>query len=61
MFYLNLIYSTKPIWIETEAPYPRIEDELKDLAKFANVFKKLLTPDEPSELSAFAGMLNAHA
>ncbi|MDN6636543.1 MAG: DUF1524 domain-containing protein, partial [Lacticaseibacillus paracasei] len=53
------LYHDYKIWIETEAPYPRIVDELKDLAKFASVFKKLLTPDEPSELSAFAGMLNA--
>jgi hypothetical protein len=53
------LYHDYKIWIETEAPYPRIVDELKDLAKFARVFKKLLTPDEPSELSAFAGMLNA--
>lgn len=53
------LYHDYKTWIETESPYSRVEDELKDLAKFAGVFKKLLMPEEPSELSAFAGMLNA--
>lgn len=53
------LYHDYKIWIEANTPYARVEDELKDLAKFAGVFKKILTPEEPSELSAFAGMLNA--
>lgn len=53
------LYHDYKTWIETESPYSRVEDELKDLAKFAGVFKKLLMPEELSELSAFAGMLNA--
>ncbi len=53
------LYHDYKTWIEAESPYSRVEDELKDLAKFAGVFKKLLMPEEPSELSAFAGMLNA--
>ncbi|MFJ5457000.1 DUF262 domain-containing protein [Pectobacterium sp. CHL-2024] len=53
------LYHDYKVWIETKAPYSCVEDELKDLEKFARVFKKLLSPDEPSELSAFAFMLNA--
>lgn len=53
------LYHDYKIWIGSEVPYPRVEDELKDLSRFAGVFKKLLTPEEHSELSAFAGMLNA--
>ena len=53
------LYHDYKTWIEAESPYSRVEDELKDLAKFAGVFKKLLMPEELSELSAFAGMLNA--
>lgn len=53
------LYHDYKTWIEAESPYSRVEDELKDLAKFAGIFKKLLMPEEPSELSAFAGMLNA--
>lgn len=53
------LYHDYKIWIESEHPYPLIEAELQDLSCFASVFKKLLTPEEHSELSAFAGMLNA--
>ena len=52
------LYHDYKIWIETERPYASVEDELKDNVHFAGVFKKLITPEEPSELSDFAGMLN---
>jgi len=52
------LYHDYKIWIETNKPYPSVEDELKDTVHFAGVFKKLITPEEHSELSDFAGMLN---
>lgn len=52
------LYHDYKIWIETAKPYASVEDELKDTVHFAGVFKKLITPEEPSELSDFAGMLN---
>ncbi len=50
------LYHDYKIWIESDKPYSCVEDELKDTVRFAEVFKKLITPDEQSELSEFAGM-----
>lgn len=52
------LYHDFKIWIETEKPYASVEVELKDTVHFAGVYKKLITPEEQSELSDFAGMLN---
>jgi hypothetical protein len=52
------LYHDYKIWIETDKPYASVEDELKDTVHFAWVYKKMITPEEPSELSDFAGMLN---
>lgn len=52
------LYHDYKIWIETEKPFACVEDELQDTVHFAGVYRKLITPEEPSELSNFAGMLN---
>lgn len=52
------LYHDYKIWIETAKPYGSVEEELKDTVNFADVFKHLITPEEPSDLSDFAGMLN---
>ncbi len=52
------LYHDYKIWIETDKPYASVEDELKDTVHFAGVYKEMITPEEPSELSDFAGMLN---
>lgn len=52
------LYHDYKTWIEIEKPYLSVEEELKDTVHYASVFRKLITPDEPSELSEFASMLN---
>lgn len=52
------LYHDYKTWIETSKPYDSVEEELKDAAHFAGIFKHLITPEEPSDLSDFASMLN---
>ncbi len=52
------LYHDYKTWIETEKPYVCVESELKDTTHYAGVCKKLMSPEEPSDLSDFGGMLN---
>lgn len=52
------LYHDYKTWIETRKPYRSVESELKDTVHYAGVYKKLITPEEPSDLNDFAWMLN---
>ena len=52
------LYHEYRVWINDTKPYAKVESELIDASHYAAIYKKLLTPEEPSDLSSFAEMLN---
>lgn len=53
------LYQSYREWIREKKPYATVEDELKDLIRYARVFERFFLPDTNTRLGLFAARLRA--